>query len=167
MSRLRDRRHLVRDLAFPDCRPPYESFASGGVRFEAFPVEHSIRVPAVGYRVMADGAVFFYVPDVAAIGDRREALGGIALYIGDGATITRSMVRRRDHVLIGHAPIVTQLSWCEAEGVARAIFSHCGSGVVTGTSRLIAARIKKLGAERGVDAGVAFDGLTLRLARPK
>jgi phosphoribosyl 1,2-cyclic phosphodiesterase len=145
----------------------YEPFASGGVRFEAFPVEHSIRAPAVGYRVTADGAMFFYVPDVAAIGHRREALGGIDLYIGDGATITRSMVRSRDHLLIGHAPIVSQLDWCEGEGVARAIFSHCGSGIVTRIPRLIAARIKELGAERGVAADVAYDGLTLRLARPK
>lgn len=145
----------------------YEPFASGGVRFEAFPVEHSIRAPAVGYRVTADDTVFFYVPDVAAIDDRRKALGGVELYIGDGATITRSMVRRRDQVLIGHAPIVAQLDWCEAEGIARAIFTHCGSGIVKATPSLVEARVKELGAERNLDANVAYDGLTLTLARPK
>jgi phosphoribosyl 1,2-cyclic phosphodiesterase len=145
----------------------YEPFASGGVLFEVFPVEHSIRAPAVGYRVTADGAVFFYVPDVAAIGNRREALGGVELYIGDGATITRSLVRRRGHVLIGHAPIAAQLDWCEAEGIARAIFTHCGSGIVKATPRLAEARVKELGAERNLDASVAYDGLTLGLARPK
>jgi hypothetical protein len=124
----------------------YEPFASGGVLFEVFPVEHSIRAPAVGYRVTADGAVFFYVPDVAAIGNRREALGGVELYIGDGATITRSLVRRRGHVLIGHAPI---------------------AAIVKATPRLAEARVKELGAERNLDASVANDGLTLGLARPK
>jgi phosphoribosyl 1,2-cyclic phosphodiesterase len=146
---------------------PYEPFISGGVRFEAFPVDHSIRAPAVGYRVTADDTVFFYVPDVAAIGHRREALGGIELYIGDGATITQSMIRRRDHMLIGHSPIAAQLDWCEAEGVTRAIFTHCGSGIVKQNPRLIEACVKELGVKHNIDAGVAYDGLNLRLARPK
>jgi phosphoribosyl 1,2-cyclic phosphodiesterase len=143
---------------------PRTPFRIGGVRLEAFPVEHSIRAPAVGYRVSGDCAVFFYVPDLAAIPDQGEALRGIDLYIGDGATITRSMVRHRDHVLIGHAPVKAQLGWCEAEGVPRAIFTHCGSGVVKSDGRKIAARIKALGTAHGVEASVAHDGQTLTLA---
>jgi hypothetical protein len=34
---------------------------------------------------------------------------------GYGAVIRRSMVRRRGKALIGHAPMVAQLGWCEAE----------------------------------------------------
>jgi hypothetical protein len=41
--------------------------------------------------------------DLAAIRDRTEALRGINIYLGDGATLVRSMVRHRDHTLIGHA----------------------------------------------------------------
>jgi hypothetical protein len=55
----------------------------------------------------------------------------------------------------------------EAEGIARAIFTHCGSGIVKATPRLAEARVKELGAERNLDASVAYDGLTLGLARPK
>jgi hypothetical protein len=33
-------------------------------------------------------------------------------------------------VLIGHASVSTQLDWCRAGDVGRAIFTHCGSGVV-------------------------------------
>jgi phosphoribosyl 1,2-cyclic phosphodiesterase len=139
-------------------------FRIGGVRFEAFPVEHSIKAPAVGYRVTGDRAVFFYVPDLAAIPDQDEALRGIDLYVGDGATITRSMVRHRDHALIGHAPVAAQLGWCEVEGVRSAIFTHCGSGIVKSDGRQIAARIKKLGAAQGVKASIAHDGQTLSLA---
>jgi hypothetical protein len=36
-----------------------------GVTFTAYPVQHSIRAPAVEYRVCAEGRSFFYVPDVA------------------------------------------------------------------------------------------------------
>jgi len=84
-------------------------------------------------------------------------------YIGDGATVTRSMVRRRSRELIGHATIGAQLVWCRLEGVGRAIFTHCGSEIVRSDARVIAARIRKLGFEQGVDARVADDGLMLPL----
>jgi hypothetical protein len=34
--------------------PLQKSIAIAGIRFEALPVEHSIRAPAVGYRVSAN-----------------------------------------------------------------------------------------------------------------
>jgi len=142
---------------------PCAPFRVGGVRFEAVPVEHSLRAPAVGYRVSADRATFFYVPDLAAIPDPRATLREIDLYVGDGATVVRSMVRKKDHTLIGHAPIAAQLEWCGEEGVTRAIFTHCGSGIVGSDGRKIAARVRKLGAAQGVDARVAHDGMTLTL----
>ena len=57
-----------------------------------------------------------YVPDLAAIRHQSDALGGVTIYVGDGATVTRSMVRRRDHALIGHAPIAAQLGARENNG---------------------------------------------------
>jgi phosphoribosyl 1,2-cyclic phosphodiesterase len=142
---------------------PRTPFRVGGVRFEAFPIDHSLRAPAVGYRVSADRATFFYVPDIAALPDQRAALHGIDLYVGDGATVVRSMVRKRDHILIGHAPIAAQLKWCGEEGVTRAIFTHCGSGIVRSDGRKIAAQVRRLGAAEGVDASLAHDGMTLTL----
>jgi phosphoribosyl 1,2-cyclic phosphodiesterase len=142
---------------------PRKPVVIGGVSFEAFCVQHSLRAPAVGYRIGRGRSTFFYVPDLAAIEEQHEALRGIALYVGDGATIVRSMVRVRDHALIGHAPIAAQLGWCEQEGVRRASFTHCGSGIVKGDARRVEARIEKLGEEHGIDASVAFDGLTLSL----
>jgi phosphoribosyl 1,2-cyclic phosphodiesterase len=140
-----------------------EPFSIDSVSFEAFAVEHSLLAPAAGYRVSAGRAAFCYVPDLASIHERHDALNGVALYIGDGATVSRSMVRRREHNEIGHAPIATQLRWCQEEGIARAIFTHCGSEIVRGDARVIGARIRKLGLEQGVDARVADDGLTLTL----
>jgi phosphoribosyl 1,2-cyclic phosphodiesterase len=142
---------------------PRAPFRIGGVRFEAFEVKHSLRAPAVGYRVAATRVRFFYVPDVASIPDQTEALRGIDVYVGDGATVVRSMVRRRGNTLIGHAPISAQLEWCSKEGVKRAIFTHCGSGIVRADGRTIAARVRRLGAGHGVDAGLAHDGMTLSL----
>jgi phosphoribosyl 1,2-cyclic phosphodiesterase len=140
-----------------------KTFRVGGVQLEAFPVDHSLRAPAVGYRVDADHATFFYVPDLAAIPQRQEALRALDLYVGDGATVIRSMVRKRDHTPVGHAPIIAQLRWCGEEGVQRAIFTHCGSGIVGSDGRKIAARVRQLGAEQGIIASVAHDGLTISL----
>jgi phosphoribosyl 1,2-cyclic phosphodiesterase len=153
-------RYRVEDRRIVEPRVP---FVVGGVAFEAFAVKHSIRAPAVGYRVSADRSAFFYVPDLAAIEEQHAALRGVALYVGDGATIVRSMVRTRGDVLIGHAPISAQLGWCEAEEVGRAIFTHCGSLIVKSDARRVEARVRELGREHGVDASIAHDGLTLSL----
>jgi hypothetical protein len=74
-----------------------------GMTVEAFPVEHSLRAPAVGYRINAGNAAIFYAPDLVSIRGRRAALAEVDLYVGDGAAIPRSIVRRRDGVQIGHA----------------------------------------------------------------
>jgi hypothetical protein len=116
--------------------PTKKSVMIGGVKFKAYPVQHSIRAPAVGYSVSAKGTCFFYVPDVAGLPDAPNTLRGINAYIGDGATMTRSMVRKKNGALIGHAPMTVQLSWCKEAGIRRAIFTHCGSAVVRGKARV-------------------------------
>jgi hypothetical protein len=63
----------------------------------------------------------------------------------------------------GHASVATQLEWCRAGGVARAIFTHCGSGIVRSTSNRSDAIVQSLGRARGVEASLAYDGLMLRL----
>ncbi|TVR81816.1 MAG: MBL fold metallo-hydrolase [Rhodospirillales bacterium] len=107
---------------------PRERIPIGPISLEAFPVVHSLRCPAVGYRIEAGGIAVFYVPDVVDIEQRREALAGVRLYVGDGATITRSLVRRRGDELFGHTTVRAQLGWCQETGVKRAIFTHCGGG---------------------------------------
>ena len=135
-----------------------------GIGVEAFPVLHSTRAPAIGYRVTAGRVEIFYVPDVAWIEDREAALSGVRLYIGDGATIKRSMVRKPGDVIIGHVPIQTQLTWCRKLGVPRAIFTHLGSEIVEGDERVLGAEIRSLAEERGVDrVGLAHDGMEVVL----
>jgi ribonuclease BN (tRNA processing enzyme) len=134
-----------------------------GITFEAFPVEHSILAPAVAYRVSAGRACIFYAPDLVFIRDRAAALKDVQIYIGDGATLTRSFIRRRAKALIGHASVRTQLMWCEKEGVPRAIITHCGSGIVTSDERKLTAKLRAIGAERGVEASIAHDGMKLTL----
>jgi phosphoribosyl 1,2-cyclic phosphodiesterase len=135
----------------------------GGVIFEAFPVEHSILSPTVGYRVSAGRASIFYASDLIFIHERKAALDGVQIYIGDGATVTRSFVRRRGKSLIGHSPVRTQLTWCQKEGVRRAIITHCGSEIVNGDEREIAAKLRGIATERGVEVRIAYDGMKVTL----
>jgi phosphoribosyl 1,2-cyclic phosphodiesterase len=134
-----------------------------GITFEAFPVEHSIFSPAVGYRVSAGRVCIFYAPDLIFIHERGPALKGVQIYIGDGATVTRSFIRKRGKALIGHSPVRTQLTWCQKEGVARAIITHCGSEIVTGQERDMAAKICAMATERGIEVRIAYDGMKLKL----
>jgi phosphoribosyl 1,2-cyclic phosphodiesterase len=130
-----------------------------GITFEAFPVEHSILSPAVGYRVSAGRACIFYAPDLIFIHERRAALNSVQIYIGDGATVTRSFIRKRGRALIGHSPVRTQLTWCEKEGVPHAIITHCGSEIVTGDERQIFKQLRTIAAERHVEVRIAYDGM--------
>ena len=134
-----------------------------GSHFEAFAVEHSILSPAVGYRVSAGRACIFYAPDLIFIHERSAALNGVQIYIGDGATVTRSFIRKRGRALIGHSPVWTQLTWCEKEGVPRAIITHCGSEIVTGDKRDIAAKVCAMATERGIEVWIAYDSMKVKM----
>ena len=131
--------------------------------FEAFPVLHSLRAPAVGYRITAGEVAIFYVPDVSDVEGRAAALDGVALFVGDGATLTRPMVRRHDDKLFGHTTVRAQLGWCREAGVGRAVFTHCGSEIVEGDERSLGAKVRAMGRERGVEALIAHDGMEIVL----
>jgi phosphoribosyl 1,2-cyclic phosphodiesterase len=156
---------LLRRLPIAEGRrlPLRKEVQIGDVRFKAFPVQHSVRAPAVGYRVSARGCSFFYVPDVAGLPRPSDVLHCIDLYIGDGATVSRSMVRTKDGALVGHAPIVRQLDWCAMAHVQRAILTHCGSQIVRTGARAAQSLVRRLGREHGIDARVARDGDRLAL----
>jgi ribonuclease BN (tRNA processing enzyme) len=151
---------LLRCFPIHDWRnmPLKKSMAIGGLKFTAYPVQHSVRAPAVGYRVSAKPASFFYLPDVAKLQNARSVLRGVDVYIGDGATMRHSMVREKNGNLIGHTPITTQLDWCAKAHVRRAIFTHCGSPIVRGDQRAMSAIAQKLGRECGISALLACDG---------
>lgn len=138
---------------------PRQPFTVRGITFEAFTVEHSLRAPAVGYRITAGRVTIFYVPDLVYIHERAAALQGARFYIGDGATVDREMVRRQDDRLFGHTPVRTQLTWCAKEGVPKMIVSHCGSQIVEGEEEDILETIEDYARERGVAVEVAYDGM--------
>jgi phosphoribosyl 1,2-cyclic phosphodiesterase len=141
---------------------PHKKHRICGIQFEAFPLLHSIRCPAVGYRITSGKTKLFYSPDVAWILEIEKAFQGIQFYIGDGATIVRNMIRRSKETdeIFGHATIRQQLNWCKKMKVPKMIITHCGSAIVSGEEKA-QKQIAKLSRERKVDFLIACDGLKL------
>ncbi len=139
-----------------------KQFIIGSITIEAFPVEHSINTPAVGYRITAGEKSIFYVPDLVFIKQQHAALKNVDLYIGDGARIFHPLVHKRGTRLIGHTTIVKQLSWCKKEKVPLAIFTHCGSETVTKPLQ-VRSKIKKLEKQFGVKIKIAYDGMVVKV----
>ena len=137
-----------------------ETVEFDGMSVECFPVQHSTRCPAVGYRISAGRVTVFYVPDLVYIQDREAALSGCDVYIGDGATIDRSFVRKQKDTgeLIGHAPVRTQLTWCQKLGVPKMIVTHCGNQIVKDHDAAVE-KLHDYADERGVAAEIATDGM--------
>ncbi|PIS01062.1 MAG: hypothetical protein COT84_04465 [Chlamydiae bacterium CG10_big_fil_rev_8_21_14_0_10_35_9] len=128
--------------------------------FEAFSLIHSLKAPAVGYKINDKKKSIFYAPDVAWIDKRKKAMKNIDAYIGDGATIFRSMIRKDKETgqIFGHANVRQQLTWCQKEKVSHMIITHCGSDIVTKEVSALKT-IQELAEQRGVFAEIAYDGL--------
>jgi len=141
-------------------RQPFRIFE---VMFEAFVVEHSVRCPCVGFRIFTENAAIFYCPDLVYIHDRQPALTGIDLFIGDGASVSQPLIRKRGDALVGHAPIGQQLHWCSDERVPNAIFTHCGSEIVAGDEIASQRQIQREGSGLGIRTELAFDGFELQV----
>lgn len=139
-------------------------FNIGSFRITPFEVYHSIRAPALGYRIHAGKHTLFYVSDLIAPKHPKKALSDIDLYVGDGAIITRRMlIRKKDHEPTGHSPISDQLAWCHKYKVPQAIFTHCGSEIVKGDTQEIQAKIQELAQTYSVKTCVAIDGFVFTL----
>lgn len=140
---------------------PRKMISMGPFHIEAFPLLHSLRCPAVGYKITCGKTSLFYAPDVAWIEDLDEAFENIDFYIGDGATIERSMIRKKNGQIFGHASIRQQLTWCHKKDVPKMIITHCGSQIVS-KENAASKKIDRLAHERDVEVEIAYDGLEMR-----
>src|SRR5206468_457477 len=150
--------------ALPDRRSPFDrrTYANKDTW-------HDIRsVPGRTFHSFANGGIsskrrtraHFLRADLIFIHERSAALKGVQIYIGDGATVTQSFIRKRGKALIGHSPVRTQLTWCQKEGVPRAIITHCGPEIMDGDEADITAKISAMAAEGDVRVRIAHDGMT-------
>lgn len=101
-------------------------------RFKILPyrVLHSIRCPAVGFKIFFNKKSLVYNPDLVDIINKNKILKNTDYYIGDGSCINANLVRRRGNKIFGHARIITQIHWCEKAGITNIIFTHLGKETI-------------------------------------
>jgi ribonuclease BN (tRNA processing enzyme) len=135
----------------------------GSFTIEAFTVVHSIHCPAVGYKISDGKKSVFYVPDVVWIKNKNRALD-VDLYIGDGATLFRNMIRKSKttNEIFGHATIRQQLTWCKKHHIPKMIITHCGSDIVK-QEKTAKSLIRDYAKERNSSAIIAYDGMSYQL----
>ena len=105
---------------------PMRQFTVGAFQCLAYRVIHSIRCPAVGWKLKFEGKTLVYNSDLVDIEGKEAVLTGVDYYIGDGSAVKANLVRRRGDVLFGHTRIITQVHWCQKFGIKHIIFTHLG-----------------------------------------
>ena len=145
---------------------PGRTVAAGPFRLTAATVLHSVRCPGIGVRLEVQGRILVYSGDLVSFEDPEAALDGAEIYVGDGSTLTGSLVRRHSSgALLGHTTIRAQLGWLAKRGIGRAVFSHFGSEAIGMGEEALSEALAKLGSERlpGGEVTAARDGRILEL----
>ncbi|MEX0879370.1 MAG: MBL fold metallo-hydrolase [Thermoanaerobaculia bacterium] len=146
-----------------------EPVSIGPFRLTPYPAIHSVRCPCVGARIVVNGFTLIYSGDIVAFEEPASALAGADLYIGDGSTLTASLVRRHPTgALLGHTTVRAQLGWLARHGVPRAIFSHFGKGPIEMGTEALDRALAELAAANppGCRVAAAHDGLELEIEVP-
>jgi len=133
-----------------------------GVNFKPIKVLHSLKAPAVSFRISIDKKTFFYSGDIAYLPDQKRNLKNVSLYIGDGSTVQKTLISKKYGQIHGHASVKTQLGWCKKAGIKNAIFTHCGTELVT-KFQDNKKYIQKLVLVKKLSANIACDGLSVKI----
>jgi len=99
--------------------PTNKSIKIGSFVIEGIPVRHASegQPTALGYKINAGGTGVFHVSDVFSLPS--DALKGIDVYIGDGATFSRDIGDQ-------HASIKKQIEWAKEAEVPEILFTQIG-----------------------------------------
>lgn len=133
---------------------PGQRFTIGDFDAMAYRVTHSIRCPAVGYRIEVGGKTLVYNSDLVDIVEKEEILAGVDCYVGDGSAIKANLVRRRGDKLFGHTRITTQINWCKKFGIHHIIFTHLGKETIAN---------EDVFAEEHPEVILAYDGMEMEV----
>ncbi|MEP6769906.1 MAG: MBL fold metallo-hydrolase [Acidobacteriota bacterium] len=143
--------------------------ALGPFRVTTFEVIHSIRCPCVAARIETPEGTLVYSGDIVSFATgaaRDEALAGADVYVGDGSTLTASLVRRHGSgALVGHTTIRAQLGWLGKANVPEAVFSHFGDGPIAMGDRDLERAIQDLARKAAPECRTraARDGLEVEI----
>jgi len=143
---------------------PRSTFRIKDVRITSVPVLHSVKAPNVALFLDFPGGIrICYATDVLALrkADRDRFLRGTLLYIGDGASLKRTLARiaQGTDVPIGHQSIEGQIAWAREAGVKHFVFTHFGEWALKLDERSLKRELE----ERGAIA--AHDGMKVTVSK--
>ena len=125
-------------------------------------VLHSLRCPAVGYKIKGDKTLI-YAPDIVDFEeDKGAVLKDVDLLIADGSSLNINMVRRKEGKLFGHTRVKTIIGWCKKYNIGSLIVTHCGKQIVNMDKKELAVRLEEY-TEGKIDVVVAYDGYRMEL----
>ena len=114
-------------------------------------------------RLEVSGHVVVYSGDIVAFGAPAEALADARLYVGDGSSLTASLVRRHPSgVLVGHTTVRAQLGWLSRKRGCPARCFDLGGTIGLGDTGARGA-LSNRAAERDQDCEVSPRGTALEL----
>jgi len=138
----------------------YKKFKLGPFNILPYPVMHSTRCPAGGFKISCNKFTFIYNPDLIYIYRVKQILKNVDLYIGDGATIDKNLIRKIKGKLVGHTTVRAQINWCAKHKVPWCIITHCGSQIVRMNKKELQKILAKY-VKPGVKVQIAHDGYAL------
>ncbi|RLC80247.1 MAG: hypothetical protein DRJ03_22065 [Chloroflexi bacterium] len=132
-----------------------------------FPVTHSIIAPATGLRLVVDGQVIVLPSDVLYFESADDLMKDAILYIADGSTLEKSLVRKHKETgeLFGHAALRQQLRWCQKYGVPLLFAIHYGKEPIGMTDPVLARWLQQTQEAVAPDASahIAWDGKVVEI----
>ena len=124
---------------------------------KAYKVIHSLRCPAVCYKIKND-KIIVYAPDIVDIEEEKEKVfKGVDILIADGSSFNVNMVRRKGNKLFGHTRIKTIIGWCKKYNIKNLIITHCGKQLVTMDEKVLENKLNEYSGGK-INIEVAYDG---------
>jgi len=108
---------------------PQKTIKLGSFRITAFRVLHSIKAPAVCFKIEVGRKTFLYAPDVIKILDE-SAYDNVQVYIADGSSLDRDLIRKKNKKIFGHASLKSQITEIRKHKIPEMIITHWGKQLI-------------------------------------
>lgn len=135
--------------------PEIQGFEIQGANLFFFPLYHSTLAPISAVGIEAGGKKLLYAPDFLGFVRYNSFINNLDLYIGDGSSLKRSIVRPDK---VGHMSIVNQLKMWQELGIPKKIaFLHWGKWIMQFSQKEIEQIINGLSRIYKVDIKALWD----------
>lgn len=132
-------------------------FSLGPFEILSYSVIHSLRAPAIGFKIKANKTII-YNSDLVVM-KNKNVLRDVDVYIGDGSSVKGNLVRNLAGKIFGHSKMSTQINWCKQYGIKNIIFTHLGKEALA----LGDLKLEKMLKQEGMKIKIAYDKMKIFL----